>query len=233
MSLDRWSVVKKELNNIYTEPPHDVAGRGDLGWFCREHAFHTYILGLLLNLPISLIHGHILLRSQHNTLLTLNDKSGHAWCSIAAESGLVDLSVSTQYYPNMKPVELVFGSTVYPEGVYTLFESADYGTESLYALAGTYEEVAIYVPKSSATPQPQNLLRKPFSYLFPPAGGAPSLTDEFGRDIFSRITFHCYLLYMQEVESLYATRDGLRACKFIQASYPRASNELEKMLQQR
>ena len=36
--------AKDELNHIYTEPPAIRNGGRDEGWFCREHAMHSYFL---------------------------------------------------------------------------------------------------------------------------------------------------------------------------------------------
>ena len=48
LKLMRAQKVKPELNHIYTEhPKHTVTGL-DCGWYCREHALHLYVLGLLL-----------------------------------------------------------------------------------------------------------------------------------------------------------------------------------------
>lgn len=39
--------IRPELNGIYTEPPSSRGG-GDMGFFCKEHAFHCMFLCSML-----------------------------------------------------------------------------------------------------------------------------------------------------------------------------------------
>ncbi len=51
--------VKRQLNHLYTELSRIVDGGGlDFGLFCREHAYHTWLLCRLNGLPAELVLGH-------------------------------------------------------------------------------------------------------------------------------------------------------------------------------
>jgi len=52
-------VIKPELNGIYTEPPASRAGGADMGFFCREHAYHSFFLCKMLGHDAAINRGEL------------------------------------------------------------------------------------------------------------------------------------------------------------------------------
>lgn len=193
------TAIKPDLNLIYTEKPFFVASGADFGWFCREHAFHTYILGSLLNLEPAIVHGEISFRVGANRHTTLSTDADHAWCRLAGVVP-VDLSVEFRYYLDYPAVPIVQGTN--ESSPYTVvYLPADRAEESR-SLLDERELMIIYVEREVLTPDPLRLIDDPYSFLLPPPPKLPKFTDIHGADVFDRVTMHCYKLVKGNAKSV-------------------------------
>lgn len=103
--------INPELNGIYTEPPSALQGGGDMGLFCREHAFHCLALCGMLGLRATIERGDFTAILDEGTGVTsFGDRSDHVWCQIE-DVCPVDLSADFDFYGTGLPsLDLVYGS---------------------------------------------------------------------------------------------------------------------------
>ena len=91
------SVVKSELNMLYTESPLMTNKGSDLGLFCREHAYHTYFLCRLGGYPAEIKIGHFFIIPPYGGgISTLKSGSNHSWCA-SGNLSPIDLSMTFHY----------------------------------------------------------------------------------------------------------------------------------------
>ena len=104
------TIIKPELNRIYTEAPSQRGG-GDMGLFCKEHAFHCWALGRLLGFQTTLKRGELTFKLDRETKYTsFKSGLGHAWCQ-CADIFPVDLSANFEFYPrDCANIDIVFGA---------------------------------------------------------------------------------------------------------------------------
>jgi hypothetical protein len=88
-----------ELNFLLTEPPGLLDGEYDFGWFCREHAFCTVVIGGLTGIDFKIVRGDFLIRTPAGLrLCSIGTTSDHAWCR-ADSTPIVDFSLHFHQFP--------------------------------------------------------------------------------------------------------------------------------------
>src|SRR5580700_10468577 len=74
-------IAAPELNFLLTEAPRMLDGEYDFGWFCREHAFCTVVVGALTGISFKIVRGDFLIRTPSGFRIgSLGAASDHAWC---------------------------------------------------------------------------------------------------------------------------------------------------------
>lgn len=205
MKHELASVVRAELNHIYTERPHFVHGGGDMGWFCREHALHAFALAHLLGHEAEVIVGDYALSLPDGRIFTcVGDDSDHAWCMIDDVSP-VDASVSTRYLSAGPEIGLVYGVQPTSGGYSVSRHPAGQGPAAIEAVAEHRPAIG-YVENLTIPLDPVTSLDSPFDFLFPPAPGCPRFTDIHGADVFFQITWHCYRLAIGDTKPMHPHR---------------------------
>lgn len=222
------TAVKRDLNLLYTEPPHLVASGTDFGWFCREHALHSYILGAILRLKPKIILGDISFRVGDEQWTSISDDADHAWCQFG-ETGPVDLSVEFQHYPGFPSAGLIQG-VGFAGSYHVACLPSDSPAEASFELMTLYERCIVYVEREVAMPSPLDLSRDPFTFLLSPAPGFPRFTEIHCVDIFDQITMHCLKLIREEAKPLSLFCDAHGAIDRIKKWNPNAREELHALL---
>lgn len=138
------TAVKPDLNLIYTEPPFELPSGKDFGWFCREHALHTYIFGCLLDLEPAIICGDISFKAADKPFSTLPTDADHAWCRLAGIMP-VDLSAEFRHYLGFPKIPIVQG-TDQSAPYRVVYLPADRAEESLSILEER-DPVLVYVER--------------------------------------------------------------------------------------
>lgn len=222
--------VKYELNHIYTEKPKSVIGGLDFGWFCREHAFHVYILASLFKRKSRISVGDILLKTPNNVLIsTLGTDSDHAWCSVDDKEP-VDFSVTIKYLdPDSNDLPIIYGNNL--EEIYKFTFLQDTRDELIIARSEHENNCLIYNKKQHFNTSPLTLLKNPFQFLHAPPSGCPSLLDLYGADIFYQITWHCYKLIKGKVNPFYRYRNPDSTFKAIAKFNSNAKQKIIELLQ--
>jgi hypothetical protein len=215
--------IKAELNAIYTEPPIVTNGGDDCGWFCREHALHTYVLALMLGRPAAIKIGDFTIHSAEGEGLTSIDSGAdHAWCEI---DGVVPIDLSMTFihfrgqFPNLP---LLYGT-----GTIGAFTSRYFTAEDDFLhdqAAGTF--AISLLERQSVSPPLDDILRQPYIFLHPPPNGARRWTEIHGSDIFSKTSLHLYKLALGHVEPLSSSRPAKEILKFIKTRYSNAANQI-------
>jgi len=87
----------KEFNWLLSAPPHWAADGFDYGWYCREHAYCTVVVGALLGLQCEVVRGDILVfhAPTQSRLSTLGAGAEHVYCR-TMELPVLDLSLKLQ-----------------------------------------------------------------------------------------------------------------------------------------
>lgn len=170
MKTDFLGMVRDELNHIYTEPPFFVHGGNDLGWFCREHAIHTYSLLCLLGEDPEIVIGDFAIVLGDGRIFTsLRDDSDHAWC-VVKNANPLDLSASTRHLEaDSKEIGGVWGQGNTP-GDYSVTLSNDDSSIILDRLKKLDAKLSMWKKKKGNLIQ---LIFKPihFNFCFRPRQG--------------------------------------------------------------
>lgn len=220
-------LIKPELNGIYTEPPSALRGGGDMGLFCREHAFHCLALCGMLRLRAAIVRGDFTAILDEKTGVTsFGDHSDHAWCQIE-DVCPVDLSANFDFYGTGLPsLDLVYG--VGRRGPYLISCTDD--TE-LYQRRmddrghlprlSYLERETVRIPLDDMLIDPHVLLTKP------PRGG---LEEIFGKGCFNSINLHLHDLALGRTKRLTTYKDSKSAVRTIVARYRNATERVRKLV---
>lgn len=215
--------IKAELNAIYTEPPGVTSGGHDCGWFCREHALHTYVLALMLGRHAAIKIGDFKIDSAEGEgLTTIDSGADHAWCEI---DGVVpiDLSMTFVHFHGQFPkLPLLYGT-----GTIGAFTSRYFTAEADFLhddAAGTF--AISLLERQSISPPLSDILQQPYSFLHLPLNDAPRWTEIYGSDIFSKTSLHLYKLALGHLEPLFHSRPAKGILKFIKTHYSNATNQI-------
>ena len=215
------SVVKAEMNMLYTEPPFMTSDGLDFGLFCREHAYHTYFLCRLNGYPVEIKLGHYFVLVPGGLAnLTLDTGADHAWCA-SGELRPIDLSMTFDLvdgFPDLLSPVLGTGQN----GPYSIHYYLDEGPFRKYVRELPESCCICYLEQESFSMNDEALLENPFSFFLPPATQGGSLADVHGSDISEKITLHLYKVALGHVKPLYRQMDSDEAVVFIKYKYPEA-----------
>src|SRR6266481_6698037 len=153
--------AKDELNHIYTEPPAIRNGGRDEGWFCREHAMHSYFLLRLFGEGDPRIEiGHFTVRLPSTGISSYGSGADHAWCATDTHRPL-DLSMTFKYYNGYPQLT----SPVMGEHANGPYEIRCFEEESKFLAAIEDQSPAVvYLPQGRLT-DPESLLDHPENFL--------------------------------------------------------------------
>ncbi|MBA4020277.1 MAG: hypothetical protein C0483_24210 [Pirellula sp.] len=213
--------IKPELNKLYTEPP-TLTDDGDWGWFCREHALHTYFLAKLFGFHATIRRGDLIGKlPSGGGINSAGCSSDHVWCQIE-DVVPVDLSATFEYFIGFPSIALVFGAR---EG---RTDVVDYVAEHFdgYAVNRVQRPVLAYREKQMVALTDQQLLDDPYSFLNPGGWG-----KQFGLDIFNKITLHLFEVACGRSQRMLVGRRGTEAdLRTIRARYPDATGMIKTAL---
>ena len=223
--------VKPELNHIYTEPPQWTPTGLDCGWYCREHAFHLYVLASIMRKPAEVCLGdYILRRPNSDTFHSIGDESDHAWCRIE-DCTLVDVSMTVKHiYPDIPDVDLVYGNRPDLAKPFAIEHHLDTPDDLFGNLANSDKLLIAYNEKTRQRPSALALLSDPFEFLHRPLPGSRTFTEVFGDDVFYAITYHCFRLITEGIRPLCLYRDPSSSVRQIMKYYPDAKDAIEHLL---
>jgi hypothetical protein len=216
-------VIKPELNAIYVEPPFMADGGWDCGWFCREHALHTYILANMLHRRASIKMGDFVLHSERGTGITsINSGADHAWCEINGVMP-IDLSMTFSYFKGAFPyLPIVYGAKLSGKFDVRYFLRE----EDLVNDSGAGSFAISYIERQTIQPAVEELLESPYQFLYQPALGSKKWTEIHGDEIFSKTTVHLFRLAKGQLKPLCRSRSVKQIMKFIKTHYSNATNEV-------
>ncbi len=197
------SVVRSELNHIYTEPPFYAHGGSDLGWFCREHAIHLFSLAWIMGLPAQVVLGDfVIVLPDGKKVSSLNDDSDHAWCRIG-NTEPVDVSATTRFLDqNNKEMGAVWGIKT-TSGGYSVSQIKEKGIKKKL---NTDSPQMIYIKRKELAFDPIDLQSNPYQFLFNPPSGCPKFTQVHNEDVFFQITWHCFRLLLGDAKPFHTYR---------------------------
>ena len=226
-------LVKPELNKLYTEPPKLESGDGDWGWFCKEHAFHTYFIAKLFGFASSIRRGEFVGRNPLNLsygfdgISSVDSDSDHVWCQIE-EIVPVDLSANFEFFGGGFPwIDLVFGPSEQTEPVVLYFSSSE--AFAAHAESTVSRSVLAYLETQTVTIEDRALLSDPYLLLVKPRTGG--LGDTYGHDIFNKVTLHLFDVARGSAERLLTKgRNFAEALGVIRNRYPNATDNLFELL---
>lgn len=219
-------LIRPELNKIYTEPPSSRGG-GDMGLFCKEHAFHCMILCNMLGHSAVIKRGDLTFRLEKSTVYSsYGSDTDHAWCQV---NGIVpvDLSANFEYYESdAANIDLVYGCG--QRGPYTITYTADIAEYERHLDDRTALPRLYYLETDSVEIATAELLDDPHRFLIkPPRGGMAEL---FGRDIFNAINLHLFDLANGKTKRLTTYKDSKSTVKTIGNRYPTATTKVKAVL---
>lgn len=221
------SMVKAELNMLYTESPFVTPTGSDFGLFCREHAYHTYFLRRLGGYPVEIKIGHylVIVPNGHCTS-TLNSGADHVWCA-SGNLRPIDLSMTFHLAEGFPDIEHPVLGT---------------GQNGPYMISYIFDEFAFrkyhddlpdicclcYLETETFPANDELLLKNPFTFLKPPFVPGRSWADVHGHDIFAKITLHLHNVALGNIKPLYEQISAREAITFIKSHYPKALSTLRK-----
>lgn len=202
--------IKPELNNLYVVKPNLEIG--DMGWYCREHALHLFVVGQLFGYKSEICLGDFLIRNQDyypdDIYTSIGSVDDHAWCSINNVSP-VDISLTLKHvYSSSPDIPIVYGTKNDSGDQYKILSLGDESADKVYEIVEKNPYLIIYLHKETLGINPLELLNNPWEFLHSPPSGCPKMTETHGEDIFFRITDHCYKLIKGQSKPLFTYRDA-------------------------
>jgi hypothetical protein len=223
--LKRIANVKLELNTIYTERPFNTPGGLDYGWFCREHALHTYTLLKLLGHPAEVCFGWVTLQDATGRIVVscTDSDTAHAWCH-ADGIGPIDLSIAMRHIqPSLVKHEFVVGLQSTNGGT-IVYETTPSSYDAQMKQCSSNPRLSYLERKRSMLTLP-SLVRDPSLLLIKPPDGGPA--SHHGPDIFNAISIHCFKLFSGVTSPLFPHRLTLsQRLEIISTQNPRAAEEV-------
>jgi hypothetical protein len=215
-----------ELNHLYTVPPFRGAdGGSDCGWYCREHAVHTYVVAKLLGLDADIRRGDYLIRPKDQpTILSIGDEGDHAWCRIG-NSLPVDLSMTFRYFGDGPQL----GMPVCKLGANGAFDLR-YTKSDAAALAAP-EGVVYFVEREIITISAWDLVVDPYLFIYDPVlEDVHSWHNVFGPDIYAAISLHCFRVATGHAKTTRNRLSPFDSPRWIHETYPNPREELRRLL---
>ncbi len=220
-------VIKPELNGIYTEPPASRAGGADMGFFCREHAYHSFFLCKMLGHDAAINRGELAFSFDDSLVYrTLGSGADHAWCQVQ-DIVPVDLSINFQFYETRPPnVDIVYGSG--QRGAYSISYLADVDEYERWVDAESPSPRIAYLKRETVGISAIDLLDDAYRFLVkPPSGGMGKI---FGRHIFSSINLHLLDLANGKTKRLTSYKDSRSTVRTIGSRYPQAIEKVKQLV---
>lgn len=215
--------AKEELNHIYTEPPAIRNGGRDEGWFCREHAMHSYFLLRLFGEDDARIEiGHFALRLPGIGITSFGSGADHAWCATDTHRPL-DLSITFKYYTGYPQLT----SAIMGERANGPYEIRCFEEEPKFLAAMDDQRPAVIYLPQGRVPNPESLLDRPENFLFD--SGPGSWLQLYGAEAFARITLHVYKVAMSHVAT-FAHMSPQDAFSRIRSQYSAARLKVRRIL---
>jgi hypothetical protein len=225
-------MFKRELNHIYTQPPYECSGGVDFGWFCREHALHTFATMKLLGLSAEICIGDIIVRTPEITLTSVGETSDHAWCNIG-EFRPVDLSVTLKHLSESQDISIVYGSEDVLHSPFKVLVVSEMDEGEFMDMRWSNDFCICYNEKQQLSFDPIELLKDPYAFLFSPPNGKPRFTEIHGDQIFFQVTQHCIKLLRSEVKPCYLYRNSSSTLSAIKKYNRNARRDIELMAKDR
>lgn len=220
--------IKSDLNMIYTEPPFQVDGGLDFGWFCREHTFHVFLLARLSGLESSIIDGDVVIKLDNQLCSTLG-QGGHSWCKVEGVVP-VDISICLNYLEGFDDVGPVFGLGQAGKSPFKVEYSQGVNKDEIQQMYRASRGSVIFIERETVTVDPLELLANPYGFLTQPPKGAMSFKEYHGDDIFDMITMHCHKLALGKCKPVSSYLDRSRGLEQIKKWNKGAGEEIRSLL---
>ncbi len=228
------SRIKPELNLLYTVPPFKTGSSLDCGWYCREHAFHCFILAGMLKIPATIIKGDFIVHTDSALadLTSLDNRNDHAWCSVGGVCP-VDLSVTFKLFgggniivgPQLKSAVVGCGKNGDFEVTYTKDEAA-------FRRLLKEPEISTWfglLERQQFNFELGQIIDDPFIFLHRPQKGG--WAEVHGANIFSKISLHLYKVFRGDISPLFTDHSPDSALSVIKARYGAATQKIKRIIQ--
>jgi hypothetical protein len=223
--------IKWELNLLYTVPPFQQQDEWDCGWFCREHAFHCFVLCQMLHVPASILQGDFVVKPiEQSGIQSLDSNCDHAWCKIQ-DTCPVDLSMTFQLFNSGNLVWPQLDGAVIGAGKNGSFEITYSSNEIEFRKKvdeakstnwiGFLERKAVKIPIN-------DLIDNPYLFFHKPA--KDGWAEVHGVNIFSKICLHLYKVYNGHEKPLYSNHTPYTAIRAVKAKYGAATPKIKRII---
>ena len=216
------------MNKLYTEQMFVCPDGGlDFGLFCREHAYHTYLLMRLAGISSTIKIGHFFIKTSDGiTNCSLGSGADHAWCS-TRNLFPVDLSMTFHLAPDYPelPMPLIGQGQ---NGPYTVRYFTDGETFQANIRQSPDPSCIYYYEQRTFSVSEEKLLKDSFCFLLPPGIPGGSWADIYGKDIFAKITVHLHKVALGHIKPLYKQNTSKQMVTFIRSKYSAAIPKLIK-----
>lgn len=219
--------VAPELNHLYTVPPFVRPGGMDCGWYCREHALHTFFIASMLGADADIRTGDFsVLSPLVPSVTSVGDTAAHSWCSVG-DVVPVDLSMTFAKFGSGPQL----ASAIIGEGVNGAWRITYAEHESILENHGETRNDIYFIEREIEPHSLLDLLANPYLFLFPPTpGDASSWHLLYGQDIYAKISWHSYLLTGGETKNTRSCMDPNASVRWIANSYPDAITKIAQRL---
>ena len=221
-------VVAPELNHLYTVPPFHGAGGLDCGWFCREHALHTFFVAQLFGADADIRTGDFAILSPDVPSVTsIGAGADHSWCCVSGAVP-VDLSMTFAHFgrgPQLRSCVIGEGKNgdwliKYAEDESAIGDHRD-GMNEVFLIERKIESHTA-----------SDLLRNPYDFIHSPQEEDQSCWHVlYGSEIYAKITLHCFSVARRDAKALRSRFSASEAIKWISANYDGATDKIIGRLQ--
>ena len=206
-----------ELNFLLTEPPRLGDGEYDFGWYCREHAFCTAVLGALLGISCQIVCGDFLIRTIDGFRLgSVGAAHDHSWCRTDT-TPVLDLSLHfRQFGPGPQIAEPIirlgrngiFDVRILPVTTEPFME---FGNDAFIG----------YIPRKILHETAVDWVHSPLPFLRTGESAAIS----------TRIALHVFRVLSGERDSLVGRMTQFDALAYLRRSYESAEADLQELIE--
>lgn len=225
--------VKGDLNWVYSVSPFRTPTGLDLGWYCREHAYHVALLAVLLGFKCRFIRGAVAVCDPLPIAGTIDAQGKvigeHFWCEID-EVSPVDLSVTLRFITQTNDVPIVFGTGDAHSNPYEV-KFADSSKSFTDLIDANDSRKIIYLPIQEIEIDPIELLIDPFMFLIRPEKHEIGWVEIYGEEVFAMLTEHCLKLALGRCKPVSGYLDSSNGIKRIVNWNAGARNRLISVLQ--
>lgn len=218
--------IAPELNHLYTVPPFYGADGGiDCGWYCREHAVHTYIIAKLLGYDADIRRGDYLINADGMpVILSIGSRGDHAWCRVG-EMLPVDLSMNFMYHGDVPKLQMPICKTGKNGGHFIHYTKNE--AEAFSAPKGSL----VFVEREIISIPVEELINDPYLFIYDPVlEDAHSWHNVFGPEIYAAITLHCFRVATGQAKTTRNRISPLVSPRWIYESYSNPRQELHSLI---